>query len=252
MIWIISKKLLKIMRTKVDRTLDKIEVRYDEKRWMLLRRKRNVARRILEGFNEYGVYAIVHGSIARGDVKKDSDIDIFIPYLIPSYKVEFLIKELGYEIDSKYIVQATPNTCIKALYELVHEENLTISHPLIQMSNREIEFYKFGGMLDLKGLIEDIRVPGVNKALKFIEPTNFGHIEYSIIGIENIVAKKLRISIDTVMERVRVLTRRDEIGRTGLFIKIKLSPNENVEEAFKRIIDTNQYVRRLLKRRGMY
>ncbi len=240
------------MRTKIDRTPDKIEVRYDEDRWLILRKKRKIATKILKYFEENGIHAIVHGSIARGDVNKDSDIDIFIPYLIPSYKVELLIKDLGYEIDAKYIVQATPNTCIKALYELLHEENITISHPLVQMSNKEIEFYKFSGMIDLKGIVKDERIHGVNKALKFIEPKPFGHVEYSIIGIENIVAKRLGISMDIVEERIRVLTRRDELGRTGLFLKLKLPPNKNIEEAFKRIIDTNQYVRRLLKRRGMF
>ena len=238
------------MRVKIDKTFDRIEVKYSESRWKILKRKREIAKEILKCFRENGIYAIVHGSIARGDVNKDSDIDIFTPYQIPSYKVELIIKDLGYEIDSKYIVQATPNTCIKVLYELLHEENISISHPLVQMSNREIEFYKFGGMLDLNGLEENLRVPGVNKALKLIEPVDFGHIEYSIIGIESIVAKKLKISIDTIIERVRVLTRRDEIGRTGLFIKMKIPPKENVEEAFKRIIDRNQYIRRLLKRRG--
>ena len=43
---------------------------------------------------------------------------------------------------------------------------------------------------------------GVDKRLMLIEPTEKGHVESSIIGKEEYVAKLLGISAETVLDRV--------------------------------------------------
>jgi predicted nucleotidyltransferase len=39
--------------------------------------------------------SLVHGSIARGDVSKSSDIDIFIPAQISSFSLETTLEKAG-------------------------------------------------------------------------------------------------------------------------------------------------------------
>jgi predicted nucleotidyltransferase len=77
-----------------------------------------------------------------------------------------------------------------------------------------------------------------------IEPNTAGHEESSVIGREAFVAKTLGISIETVLDRVRALTRRDLVGRTGVFIKKELNTDETFELALKRLSDFNPAVRR--------
>jgi predicted nucleotidyltransferase len=239
-----------MVREKVMRRPEYREVIYDEKHWGILRALRNKAIRILKPFYQAGIEAIVHGSIARGDVWEGSDIDIFIPFIVPSYRVEYILESSGYTIYSRYIAIATPSSTPKAYIVLDPEEKIVVSFPLLKPSMRELEFYKFGGLLDLNGLLKDRRVPGVDKRLVLIEPTEKGHRESPVIGREDEVASILGISIDTVLERVRVLTRRDEIGRTDVFVKYELSPDESFEEALIKISERNPLVRRLLKERG--
>jgi hypothetical protein len=93
----------------------------------------------------------------------------------------------------------------------------------------------------------DVRVPGVDKRLMLIEPTPKGHIESTIIGKEEAVAHLLGISLNTVLDRVRTLTRRGEVGRTGVFLKRELTPDENLEEVLKNLADRNPAIRRRLK-----
>ena len=99
-------------------------------------------------------------------------------------------------------------------------------------------------------MLRDIRVPGVDKRLVLIEPTPEGHIEYSIIGREAEAARKIGVSVETVLERVRVLMRRDEIGRTGVFVKVELEPWDSIEEVAKRIARDNPLFRRALRERA--
>jgi len=83
-----------------------------------------------------------------------------------------------------------------------------------------------------------------------IEPTEKGHRESAIIGREEHVAKQLRISVETVLDRVHALLKRDEIGRTGVFIKREVSANETFEMTLKKLADLNPAVRRRLRSRA--
>lgn len=232
-----------MVREKIRRRPEFIEIIYTDEHWRLLDSLRREALSILEIFELNGIKAYVHGSIARGDVWERSDIDVIIPYTIPSYKIDYLIEKSGLSIYSKYIVLATPSSTPKAYIVLDSEERKTISFPLRRFKTREYEFYKFGGLIDYSGLKQNIRVPGVDKRLVFIEPTPRGHIEYPVIGYENIVASKLNISIETVYERIRVLSRRDEVGRTGVYIKQELSQNDTFEEALRELVKKNPLIR---------
>jgi predicted nucleotidyltransferase len=91
------------------------------------------------------------------------------------------------------------------------------------------------------------RINGVDKRLMIIEPTVRGHIERSIMGREEEIARILKISVNTVLDRIRVLTRRDKVGRTGRFIEIELLPNETFESKLKKLTDENPAVRRRLR-----
>ena len=57
------------------------------------------------------------------------------------------------------------------------------------------------------------------------------------------VAKTLGISVETVLDRLHALLRRDEVGRTGVFIEKELSADETFKMALKRLADQNPAVR---------
>ncbi len=83
-----------------------------------------------------------------------------------------------------------------------------------------------------------------------IEPTLKGHVESNVVGREEAVADLLGISLNTVLDRVHALLRRDEVGRTGVFIERELSPDETFEMVLKKLADQNPAVRRRLKLYG--
>jgi predicted nucleotidyltransferase len=117
----------------------------------------------------------------------------------------------------------------------------------MKMRKVEREFYKFGGEATLSDLMKNVRVCGVDKRLMLIEPTESGHKESSIVGREEQTAKLLDISAETVLDRVHALLKRDEVGRTGVFVEKELSGDENFEIVLKRLADKNPAVRRRLK-----
>jgi len=236
-----------MVKEKVVKVGDTIEVIYTKDHWRLLQKKREKAASIMEALRIRGLEPIVHGSIARGDVHARSDVDIVLTIPQSPYIVELALELSGIEVHHKAIVQATPSNTPKVYLYLTGDETECVSYPLNKLKPRELEFYKFGGMLDYEMLIKNVRVPGVNKKLLLIVPTEKGHIEKPIIGKEHEVAKLLNISIDTVMERVRVLTRRDELGRTGVFIKKVLPSDASIEEAVNRIKRENPLFRRALE-----
>ncbi|MDH5793490.1 MAG: nucleotidyltransferase domain-containing protein [Candidatus Bathyarchaeota archaeon] len=232
------------MTKKPERRLEYREVGYDVERWNLLKGFRQKTIGIMEGLENFHLEAIVHGSIARGDVNRKSDIDVFIPYQTSSFIVETALEKAGIPVNRRLVVQATPTYAMKAYIEI--DENASVSFPLMKMRKVEREFYKFGGEATLQNLREGLRVAGVDKRLMIIEPTREGHGESTIVGREEQVAKLLGISTDTVLDRVHALLRRDEVGRTGVFIEKELSSDETFEMALKKLADQNPAVRRRL------
>jgi predicted nucleotidyltransferase len=233
------------MAAKPERRLEYREMVYDAGRWSLLENFRRKATKIMEALEIFNLESIVHGSIARGDVNKKSDIDVFIPFQASSFIVESALEKAGIRANRRLIVQATPTYAMKAYIEI--DENTSVSFPLMKMRKVEREFYRFGGEATLQNLRNGVRVCGVDKRLMLIEPTRDGHRESTIVGREEHVAKLLGISVDTVLDRVHALLRRDDVGRTGVFIQRELTDDETFEMALKRLADQNPAVRRRLK-----
>lgn len=237
------------MAKKVSPIYEERDVVYDEKRWRLLRELRSKAMEVMRALARNSIESIVHGSIARGDVNEKSDIDVFIPHVIPSYMVENALMESGFKFYKREMTQATPSHVVKAIIHL--DERTRVTFPLIPLREREREFYKFGGEVGLKELEEGKRVPGVDKRLMLIVPTNYGHHEASILCNAIEAAKIVGVSLELIMERIRVLTRRDEMGRTGIYFKVDLNDNESFEAKLKERIERDPNLRRLLIKRGV-
>ncbi|MEM1601109.1 MAG: nucleotidyltransferase domain-containing protein, partial [Sulfolobales archaeon] len=159
---------MSIPKHKVCRTPEYREVYYSDSRWDLLKTLRRDAARLMEVLINCGFNPILHGSLARGDVEANSDIDIVIPYNIQPYEVELCLERNNMTFFSKYIVQATPASSLKAYVELDPKGLKNVSFPLTPLSPREYEFYKFGGLINYQDLVKNVRVPGVNKRLILI------------------------------------------------------------------------------------
>jgi len=231
---------MSVPKHKVSRVPEFKEVRYGRERWELLKRLRVDALKIMEMLVRCGFKPIVHGSIARGDVSGGSDVDVVILYDVQPYEVELCLEVNGIAPSSKYIIQATPASTPKAYIELDPKGLRTISFPLLHLTPREYEFYRFGGLLSYEELIKDIRVPGVSKQLLLIEPTEYGHKELPVVGYEDYVAKVVGVSLQTVLERVKVLSKRDLLGRTGVYLKYVLRIDEGFEEAVRTLIKSGK------------
>jgi predicted nucleotidyltransferase len=196
--------------------------------------------------NPIGVETLIHGSICRGDVTEQSDIDVYLPSVIPSFSVEFALTEAGFQIIHRELVHATPFHAIKAHIYLPN--NSVVTFPLTNPSPIELEFYQFGGCLNQSDLPKERRVPGVDKRLILIVPSETGHIETPVIGNEIAVAKTVGVSLKIVEERVKILMRRDEVGRTGVYLKRQLAHEETFESVLKYISDRDPVVRRRVQK----
>ncbi|MGY5874800.1 MAG: nucleotidyltransferase domain-containing protein [Candidatus Thorarchaeota archaeon] len=219
------------------------EVQYDDEHWSILSELRAKAIQVMQTLESIGVRSFVYGSVARGDITKTSDVDIIIPYTLSSYKIEVV---LGQGL-KRELVQATPSMVLKGHIYL--EDSVTISFPLFKMMSREEEFYRWGGAATFQQLQDGERISGVDKRLLLIEPTPSGHIERGTIGHESEVAKRVGVSIGIAQERVRVLTRRDNVGRTGVYLTHRLSPDESFESVAKSLQDSDPALRRTIERR---
>ncbi len=220
------------------------EVKYTEERWELLKEKRKIALNLMEKLSRLGLPSIVYGSVARGDVSEKSDVDVFVPCNVPSYRIELAVDWID-----RRIVQATPNYAIKG--ELIVEEGVTVSFPLVRMKDRELDFYRFGGCLTLEQLRRNIRVPGVDKRLVLILPKEDGHEEVPINEMQpSEVAKTLGVCLEIVLERMRVLERRREVGRTGVFLLHSVPSDESFESELVNIAKKNPAVRKLIESRS--
>ena len=222
-----------------------MEVLYDGERWSLLKALRGEAVEMMRPLAERHIGGVVYGSIARGDVSSTSDIDIFIPRPPAPSILEALIEGAGYTVESREIIQATPSYAAKGYIYI--DEGRCYSFPLMPMRPVEVEFYRFAGSITYEELRRGLRVPGVDKRLMLIEPTEYGHRETSIIGREGYVARLLGVSVSTVLDRVRTLTRRREIGRTGVYVKRPLSPDESFGEVLEELLRLKPAMRRRLR-----
>jgi len=218
------------------------KVIYSDQHKALLKNKRDQAKKLLKIFMKENLTGYVYGSIARGDVHLNSDIDIIFLYRIPPYKVEFILNKNNIKKYNREIIAATPSDSVKLYIHI--SELVSITIPLTKLSKNNLEFYDFGGKIDYEQIKKNERVPGIDKRLVLIRPTEDGHEEFSIIDQENIAAKIVGVSIDTINERKNVLLRREKYGRTGVFLKRELSLNETVEGALKKIAEENRIIRK--------
>jgi predicted nucleotidyltransferase len=224
---------------------ERMEVVYAKRHWDLLQSLRHETARLMEPLLRANINCIVHGSIARGDVSPTSDIDVFIPSPPTSVMIEQVLERSDIHPIHREIVQATPSYAAKAHIEV--GDMRSISFPLVKLRVVERDFYRFGGELTLQELRQGRRVPGVDKRLMLIEPTREGHVESGIIGYEGVVASILGVRVDVVRDRVRILVRRDKVGRTGVFVSRELNPTESFEAVFQEMVDNNPAIRRRLR-----
>ena len=186
------------------------------------------------------IQALAYGSIARGDVNPSSDIDVYVPN--PPAALQAIIEAHGIRPTHREIVQATPAYAAKGYINVA--DNRSYSFPLVPLNTRETEFYSFAGSVDHRQIREGTRVPGVDKRLNLIQPTPSGHTETPIQGMEGAAAKALGIGTAAVRDRVRTLSRRRKIGRTGVYIKHSLAPGESFGDAYRRLAQTRPALRR--------
>jgi len=222
-----------------------LEVTYSEERWTQLAALRRKAAELMKALRSSNFWPITYGSIARGDVSKSSDIDVFIPEPTSSVAVEMALERADIRPRRRVLVQATPSYALKACLEI--EELVSVSVPLVKLKRSEREFYKFAGEIVLEQIESGKRVPGVDKRLMLIEPASSGHVETSIIGRESYVSKLLGVSSQIVNERVRILMKRDKVGRTGIFLERDLSSDETFESIVREIARTSPALRRRLE-----
>jgi hypothetical protein len=220
-------------------------IKYINNDWELLNNKRLQALKLLNIFVEEGFNPYIYGSLARGDVNIDSDIDIVFLQRISSFLIEHILFKNGYDNYFREIVMATPRDTIKLYIYLSELESITI--PISPFDKKSLEFYSFGGKVNQVQLINKIRVPGIDKRLVFINPTNDGHEESSVIGNEHNVAKLINVDIETIIERRNVLLRREQYGRTGVFIKRSLKPDESTEDVLKILARKKTIIRKKMR-----
>jgi predicted nucleotidyltransferase len=215
------------------------ETHYTPQHWSLLQRLRDEAIEMIRPLHRRHIQALAYGSIARGDVKPTSDIDIILPSPPAPAIIETLIEA---PITHREIIQATPNYAAKAYIHTAEDRSYSL--PLVPLRSHERDFYNFAGTVDLTQILEGTRIPGVTKDLTLITPTPHGHTETPVTGHEGETAKALGIGVTTVLDRVRTLQRREKIGRTGVYIQRTLHPNEGFGDVYQQLARRRPPLRR--------
>jgi len=192
-----------------------------------------------------GYRTIVYGSVARGDVSETSDVDVFIPYVVSSAMIETSLYRSSIKPKGRRLVQATPSYAVKAYLDI--DDLTSVSFPLIKMRSEELDFYRLAGELTYLQLQEGRRVPGINKQLMLVIPIDSGHREFSLVERLEEAALVLGVDTEVLRRRSRVLLRRRQIGRTGVFKSIIVSDQESFEEVLRRLADENPAVRRRMR-----
>lgn len=210
------------------RVKDWTPVHYSEEQWRLLEHLRRRAGEIIAALAGSGIRAYAVGSVARGDVTPQSDIDIHTDEYTPTFIITTQLARHGFKVERFELVQATPEKAIKIV--VVIDEKVSISIPASRLTRTEEEFKKFAGYVSLDDLRSNVRVPGVNKRLLLIKPTEYGHVERSVLGFENETAQILGISLETIQERIRMRFRRATKARAGLFLHEILPPDASPEK----------------------
>ena len=225
--------------------MDELHVEYTEDHWRLLRLLRAEAAEMMRPLYEAHIEAVVYGSIARGDVSEGSDVDIWMPSPPSPTFVQAVLERRGVRIRRREIIQATPSYAAKAY--LYTEPDRGYSLPLVKLRASEAEFYRYAGSLGYRELQAGGRVPGVDKRLMLIEPTETGHRESSVQGMEGYVAGRLGVETRIVQERVRTLERRGKVGRTGVYIKRVLADDEDFGAVFRQLAASKPALRRRIR-----
>jgi hypothetical protein len=231
----------RLMRRKTAEMGSQREVVYSKEHWRLLESLRSRAQKVMEALQCDGIESVVFGSIARGDVTKNSDVDLFITRRIPSFKIELCVDEV--EVLERVITQATPGSLIKGHLRLAG--GIDISFPLIDPTISELDFYFFAGALTCEQLCADVRKLGVDKRLMLITPTHKGHVERPVSDMSSgVLARSIGVCQRIVDERVRVLKRRRRVGITGLYLERKLAHFESFEQVLKGVVSKDAALRR--------
>jgi predicted nucleotidyltransferase len=223
------------------------EIVYSKDRWNLFYKFRAIAAELMKPLWDAHIHSIVYGSIARGDVNTGSDVDIFIPSPPPPTIIETTLEIAGVHLIRRQIIQATPGYAAKVYYYT--DEKRGYSFPLVHLKPNEAEFYGFAGYLDYEQVKRGLRKPGVDKRLILIEPTVKGHLESFVHGREGMVAGILGVDVKIVLERVRILERREHVGRTGVYVKRELGPEEDVSEVYNALARSRAPMRRRIRKK---
>jgi predicted nucleotidyltransferase len=224
------------------------QVIYTSKHWETLAKLRSTAKEMMRPLIDAQIYCMIYGSIARGDVKKTSDIDVYISNPPSPTIIEAVLESAEMRFTSRVIVQATPSYVAKAYIYL--DEVKSYSFPLVSTTSLEEDFTGFAGRVSYNQLKENVRAPGVNKKLLFIEPNEVGHIESPLDGVEGIVAKRIGVNTGIVLQRIRILRRREKVGRTGVYIKRELELDESFSSVINELKRGNSAIRRRLRKKG--
>jgi len=218
---------------------------YDERRWGMLWEKRAAALRLMEALLDAGISSIVYGSVARGDVHPLSDIEVFIPRPVNTDVVEAVVERRMGGWIRRELVQATPGYVPKG-YIYVDELSI-ISFPMREMLRTEEVFYDIAGKIDFEGVKRRERVAGMNKELKVIIPTNYGHAEFPAEKDPELAASLIGVDPIDLRKRVEVLLRRRAHGKTGVYRKATLEVGESFSSALIKLAGRSFWDRRRVR-----